>query len=345
MLEQAGDRILARFENLAVAQGAVQPAGQQARAHGGLAAVHDRLQRVLAAAGQIDVQLQVAPTGAVEDHCVVEALVAQAAQVGQGGALGFLGVGKQAAGGADGQRQVLAAEALEVLGGELLAEALECRIAIEIPGRATAHTAAFFQWQTLRPIVGDQQFRRAQALQFREQGFPALEFLHAEAAAGDVQHRQAEQALITDYRSQQVVATLVEQCLVAHRAGGDDAHHLAFYRPFAGRRIADLLADHHRLAKLHQPRQITLGGMERNACHRDRRARRLPACGQGDVEQRGGFLGIVVEQLIEVAHAVEHQLVRMLALESPILLHHRRMGGKVGVGLGHRLACGSLSGG
>jgi len=85
--------------------------------------------------------------------------------------------------------------------------------------------------------------------------------------------------------------------------------------------------------------------MERNACHRDRRARRLPACGQGDVEQRGGFLGIVVEQLIEVAHAVEHQLVRMLALESPILLHHRRMGGKVGVGLGHRLACGSLSGG
>ncbi len=85
--------------------------------------------------------------------------------------------------------------------------------------------------------------------------------------------------------------------------------------------------------------------MERNACHRDRRARRLPACGQGDVEQRGGFLGIVVEQLIEVAHAVEHQLVWMLALESPILLHHRRMGGKVGVGLGHRLACGSLSGG
>ncbi len=201
---------MARFENLAVAQRAVQPAGQEPRAHGGLAAIHDRLQRVVAATRKVDVQLQIAPTGAVEDHRVVEPLVAQAAQVGQGGALGFLGIGEQAAGGADGQRQALAAEALEVLGGELLAEALECRIAIEIPGRATAHSAALFQRQALRPVVGNQQFRRAQALQFGEQGFPALEFLHAEASAGDVQHRQTEQALIADYCGQQVVAALIE---------------------------------------------------------------------------------------------------------------------------------------
>src|SRR5690606_1706611 len=123
--------------------------------------------------------------------------------------------------------QVLAAaEALEVLGGELLAEALERRIAIEVPGRAPAHAAALLQRQALRPLVGNQQFRRAQALQLGEQGFPALAFLHAEAAAGDVQHRQAEQLLIADLRRQQVVAALVEQRLVAHRTGGDDAHYL-----------------------------------------------------------------------------------------------------------------------
>jgi len=261
---------------------------------------------------------------------------------GQGSALGVLGIGQQAAGGTDGQRQALAAEALEVLGGELLAEALERRIAIEIPGRAAAHTAALFQRQALRPVVRNQQFRRAQALQFGEQGFPALEFLHAETSAGDVQHRQTEQALIADYGGQQVVAALVEQRLVAYRARRDDAHHLAFHWPLAGGRVADLLADHHRFAKLDQARQIALGGVERNAGHGYRRARRLTARSQGDVEQRSGLLGIVVEQLIEVAHAVEHQLIRMLALELPVLLHHGRMGGEVGVGFGHRLRRGSL---
>ena len=38
-LEQASNRFLARFENAAVAQRAIQPAAEQAAAHGGLAAV------------------------------------------------------------------------------------------------------------------------------------------------------------------------------------------------------------------------------------------------------------------------------------------------------------------
>ena len=83
------------------------------------------MQGVLAAAGQVDVQFQVTAAGAVEDHRVIQALVTQAAQVRQGGALGVLGVGQQAAGGADGQGQVLAAKAFQVLGGELLTQAFE----------------------------------------------------------------------------------------------------------------------------------------------------------------------------------------------------------------------------
>ena len=51
--------------------------------------------------------------------------MAQAAQMGQGSALGFLGIAEQATGRANGQGQVFASKALEVLGRELLAQAFE----------------------------------------------------------------------------------------------------------------------------------------------------------------------------------------------------------------------------
>ena len=178
--------------------------------------------------------------------------MAQAAQMVQGGALGFLGVGQQAAGGADGQGQFLATEAFQILGRKLLAEALEGAVAVEIPGCATAHATAFFQRQAGGPVIGDHQFGGVQALDFGQQGFPTAEFLHAEAATGDVQHRESEESFIADHGGEQIVAMLVEQCFVAHRAGGDDAHHLTLHRALAGSRIADLLADHHRFAELHQ---------------------------------------------------------------------------------------------
>ncbi|MCY1292374.1 hypothetical protein D9M70_415950 [compost metagenome] len=62
--------------------------------------------------------------------------------------------------------------------------------------------------------------------------------------------------------------------------------------------------------------------MEGDTGHGNRLARGLSARGQSDVEELGGFLGILVEDLVEVAHAVEHQLVRMLILQLPVLLHH-----------------------
>ena len=73
-------------------------------------------------------------------------------------------------------------------------------------------------------------------------------------------------------------------------------------------------------------RQILLDRVEGHAGHLDRRAGRLAARGQRDVEQPRGALGVVVEQLVEVAHAVEQQHVRMLRLDAQVLLHHRRMG-------------------
>ena len=260
----------------------------------------------------------------------------QAAQVRQGGALGVLGVGQQAAGGADGQGQVLAAKAFQVLGGELLTQALEGRVALEIPRRTAAHAAAFLRRQALRPVIGDQQLNRVEAFEFGQQVLPAGDFQHAEAAAGDVQHRQAKQALVAQHRRQQVVAALIQQRLIADRTRRDDAHHLALHRALAGGRVADLFADHHRFAELDQLGQVAFGGVVGNPAHRDRLARRLAAGGQGDVQQLGGFLRVFVEDFVEIAHAIEHQLVEVLIFQPPVLLHHRGVGGQVGNVFSHQ---------
>ena len=37
----------------------------------------------------------------------------------------------------------------------------------------------------------------------------------------------------------------------------------------------------------------------------------------------GGFFGVVEEKLVEIAHAIEQQGVRVLQLDAQILLHHR----------------------
>ena len=126
-------------------------------------------------------------------------------------------------------------------------------------------------------------------------------------------------------RDEQAVALRVEQIGVGHRARRDDAQDLALDRSLARRGIADLLADRHRLAELHQLREIAVDGVIRHAGHRDRRAGRLPARGQRDVEQPRGALRVVVEELVEIAHPVEEELVRMLRLGAEVLLHHRRM--------------------
>ncbi|KAG1086640.1 hypothetical protein G6F57_021597 [Rhizopus arrhizus] len=63
--------------------------------------------------------------------------------------------------------------------------------------------------------------------------------------------------------------------------------------------------------------------MHRHAGHRDRRAAGAAALGQGDVQQPRRLAGVVVEQLVEIAHAEEQQQVRMVGLGREELLHQR----------------------
>ncbi|RMP81023.1 hypothetical protein ALQ16_200970 [Pseudomonas syringae pv. actinidiae] len=204
------------------------------------------------------------------------------------------------------------------------------RITLEIPRRATPGTTTFFGGQTLRPVIGDQQLDRIDALKLGQQVLPALDLQHAEVAAGDVQYSQAEQAFVTEDGSDQVVSTFIQQGFIADGAGRDDPYNLTIHRAFAGGRVADLFADDHRLAQLHQLGQVALGRVIGNPAHGNALPGRLAAGGQGDVQQLGGFLGVFVEDFIEIAHAIKHQLIQVLVFEFPVLLHHRRMCGEVG---------------
>ena len=81
-----------------VAQRPGQPAAQEPTAHGGGGVVQHPGQGVLGAAGQALGQLQVAAGGGVQDHGRLPVLRGQAAQVGEGGALGVADILEQAAG-------------------------------------------------------------------------------------------------------------------------------------------------------------------------------------------------------------------------------------------------------
>ena len=173
--------------------------------------------------------------------------------------------------------------------------------------------------------IGDQDFRRAQAREFaREQALRDLR--HAQLAAGETQPREPDAVVLGCEREQQVVGFLVEQRRVGERARRDDAGDRALHRTFGGVRVADLLADRHRLAQLQQLGQVLLDRVVGHAGHFDRRAGRCAARGERDVEQPRRLLGVVVEQLVEIAHAVEQQDVRMLRLQAQVLLHHRGVG-------------------
>src|SRR6185369_620054 len=58
--------------------------------------------------------------------------------------------------------------------------------------------------------------------------------------------------------------------------------------------------------------------------------------GQRDIQQPRGLLGVAVEQLEEIPHAVEQQGLRMLRLDGQVLGHHGRVHGGAGAWCGGR---------
>ena len=85
-------------------------------------------------------------------------------------------------------------------------------------------------------------------------------------------------------------------------------------------RVLDLVADGDAVAGVQQLAEMVSSGWWGKPGHRDG----LVPAGQRQAQHAGGHLGVVVEELVEVAHAEEQQHARVPVLGLPVLLHHRR---------------------
>ena len=242
-------------------------------------------------------------------------------------ALGALGVMQQRTGGAERQGQAGAAHAVERGHGKVLAQRALAGARVEMPdvlhaardpGRHQADVAA----------VGHDDLGRFEAFehvgQVRRGDLAEREFAGREVEPGD-----SHCALVVHQSHQECIGFFRQQALVGDGAGGDHAHYLALDRALAGGRVANLLANGDGFTELDEARQMLLQRDHWHPGHLDRHAGRLAARRQGDVEQTGGFFGVAVEHLVEIAHAVEHQGVRVFRLDAQVLLHHRRVAGEI----------------
>jgi len=257
--------------------------------------------------------------------------------VGQEPFLGLAGVDEQGAGGADARAQVLAAEAGQVVGAELVVQVFAGRVVLEGPLRPAPGPVSGLRPHALRQggAFGHQQLGRGQTRNLAAQGLRRGQLGHREAGGGQIQCRQAPRPVPRrrHHRHQEIVGPLFQQGGLGEGARGHHAHHLALHRPLGLVGVALLLADGHGLAAPHQPGHIGLQVVHRHPGHGDGLAAALAALGQGDVQQRCRPLGIVVEQLVEVPHAVEQEDVRVLRLDAEELLDHGGVGGGAAHGL------------
>jgi len=240
--------------------------------------------------------------------------------------------------------EILRVEAGKACHAQLLAQLAVAERGVELPGRAVGDgDARLHQCGWLRVAV-DQRFARVQARQpAREFGRGA--FGQAQLTAGQAQPRQTPGEHTTlralRQREQQRVALVGEQFGVGDGAGRDHAHHLSLHRALGSGHVAHLFGDRHRLAHADELGEVVLHRMHRHARHHHRLAGALAAGGERDVEQAIGAARVVEEQLVEIAHAIEHERVGMLGLDTQVLRHHRRVVGErvARLGRGGRGGC------
>ncbi len=143
-------------------------------------------------------------------------------------------------------------------------------------------------------------------------------------------------ALAFDEEGGEVVVDLVlKQAGFEHRAGRDDAHHVALDQP-AARRLAlhrrggNLLADGDAVAFRDERAEVSFEAVVRDARERDADVAAHRLRGQDDVQLAREQARVVVEGFVEVADAEEQQRFGVAALDVEVLLPERG-----GVG-GHR---------
>ena len=108
--------------------------------------------------------------------------------------------------------------------------------------------------------------------------------------------------------------------LLEHGAGRHRLDDLAADEPARQLRVLHLLADGDAVPGADQLPQVLRRRLHRHAGERHA----VAAGGERDLQDSGRQLGVLVEHLVEVAHPIEQDGVRMLRLHLAPVLEHRR---------------------
>jgi len=315
-------------------QRAQDPVAQRPPAHRRLGVVEHVHERAAAAAvGEALDELQVAARQRVDRQHVLGRARDQRGDVGDVALLRLAQVAQRRPGGGGGARQRFAAEGLErrdaEVGDELAPGALELEGTLLDRGARDLRLGLRRVREPLGKIdaAAEQDLARPGGADLVAQPLEAArpvplrggELAGRGLEPGDPQARGAG---LDRHHEGRLAGT--ERVGLELGRGGDDADHLALDDSLGRARVFHLLAQRHPKALPHQARDVAGGRVVRHPAHRDGLAVLvLRARGERDLERARGDHGVLEEHLVKVAHAEEHERVRMLGLHPVVLLHRR----------------------
>ena len=150
----------------------------------------------------------------------------------------------------------------------------------------------------------------------------------AEVPGRDVNIRDPSTISARGDRDEVVVGPLLQQAGLDHRAGRDDADDVAVDQRTAVR-LGGLLADGDPVALADESCEVAVEGVVRHAGERHDFALPHVALRQDDPGVAGEHTSVVVERLVEVAHAEQQQRAGVARLHVEVLLTDRSGHGRI----------------
>ena len=331
-MDQEGHRVEPLADGGGIGERRRQPRAQEAGAGAGDRPVDDGEEAAYGAPIQRDCEFQVAAGRGVDRHGLALGCRAEPAEPGKLALLGQAQIGEDGTG-------------RRLLGAGEIAEAVEGGEAVQFGERPFARGAVEQRLRLRRedalPLGEELEERRRLEQGLRRQQLAGLQpgerrrqgrlrdRRHGEFSGRHVTPGESEPAFGAGQRREVVGRPRVEQRVLAERPRRDQPDDFAADDGLRAAlaclgRVLHLLAHRDLETLADQALQVALGAVDGHAAHRHGAPLVGAALGQRDVERLGGARCVVEEYLVEVAHPIEQQVVRMSALDLEILHHHRR---------------------
>ena len=150
----------------------------------------------------------------------------------------------------------------------------------------------------------------------------AFRFGHIELAGRDVRNGDPAFALDIEDAENKVVPALLDGIHIEIGAGSNYSYDLPFHHALRGPGIFDLLTDGGLVALFHEPCQIAVDRMKRNAAHRCSFGEATAFSCECQFEFPRSDLGVLEEHLVKVAEPVKQDTSRIFFFCLQIVLHH-----------------------